>query len=124
MRRWTTRCTEPTFRGHRQPFCGRQNYSEEVCRNRLCCVVARRTNLDVTGDGDHAGGNSRNAERRRATAAGKRVHETGDRTREAWHGEQSQVLVHRERTRPLHLIHGGASFHSARWAWVSRAPTH
>jgi hypothetical protein len=50
----------------------------------------------VTGDGGHAGGNFGNAERQRATAAGKRVHETGDQSREARHGEQSQVLVHRD----------------------------
>jgi len=99
--------------GFRWTSCGRKKYSEILCRNRLCCVAARRTNLSVTGDGDHAEGNFDNAERQRATAAGRRVHETGDRARKARRGEQSQALEPRERTRPLHLIHGGASLHSA-----------
>src|SRR5439155_8575060 len=61
--------------------------------------------------------------RRRATDAAKRVHETGDRDRKAWHSGQPQVFVHRDRTRPLHLIHAGASFHSAPRVAPARAAT-
>lgn len=111
-------------RGFRWTTCGRKNCSDELCRKPLCSVSRRHTNLSVTGDGDHAEGDLRNAERHWATEAGKRVHETGDRARKAWHGEQSQVLVRRERTRPLHLIHAGASFHSALPFPAGSAATH